>query len=75
MADELAARSQVLWWRPWRRANGLRQLSARLGQGGVWIVDRQGVAAIGGHYEQVLQQRLRDDRVTQRPVNITDPPF
>ena len=30
---------------------------------------------IGIHYGRVLQQRLRDDRVTQHPVDITDPPF
>ena len=30
---------------------------------------------IGAHYGQVLQQRLRDDRVTQRHADITDPPF
>ena len=30
---------------------------------------------IGAHYGRVLQQRLRDDRVTQHPVDITDPPF
>ena len=30
---------------------------------------------IGAHYGRVLQQRLRDDRVTQHPINITDPPF
>lgn len=30
---------------------------------------------IWSHYERVLQQRLCDDRVTQYPVNTTDPPF
>ena len=30
---------------------------------------------IGIHYGRVLQQRLRDDRVTQHDANITDPPF
>ena len=30
---------------------------------------------IGAHYGQVLQQRLRDDRVTKHHADITDPPF
>ena len=30
---------------------------------------------IGAHYERVLQQRLRDDRVTENDANITDSPF
>ena len=30
---------------------------------------------IEAHYERVLQQRLRDDRVTENDANITDPPF
>ena len=30
---------------------------------------------IGSHYERVLQQRLRDDRVTENDANITDSPF
>jgi hypothetical protein len=30
---------------------------------------------IWSHYEPVLQQRLRDDRVTKLHVNITHPPF
>ncbi|MBP8789516.1 MAG: hypothetical protein KBH41_19040 [Azonexus sp.] len=30
---------------------------------------------IWSHYEQVLQQRLRLDRVTQYPPDGTDPPF
>jgi hypothetical protein len=30
---------------------------------------------IGAHYERVLRQRLRDDRVTEYHVDITDPPF
>ena len=30
---------------------------------------------IGAHYGRDLQQRLRDDRVTQHDANITDPPF
>lgn len=30
---------------------------------------------IGAHYGQVLQQKLRDDRVPQRHADITDPPF
>lgn len=30
---------------------------------------------ICSHYRPVLQQRLRDDRLTQHHVNITDPPF
>ena len=30
---------------------------------------------ITAHYGRVLQQRLRDDRVTQHPIDITDPPF
>lgn len=30
---------------------------------------------IWGHYESVLLERYRDDRVTQYDVKITDPPF
>jgi hypothetical protein len=30
---------------------------------------------IGAHYGLVLQQRLRDDRVTLHPIDITNPPF
>jgi hypothetical protein len=30
---------------------------------------------IEAHYGRVLQQRLRDDRVTLHHVDITDPPF
>ena len=30
---------------------------------------------IGAHYAPVLQQQRRDDRVTEYPVDITDPPF
>ncbi len=30
---------------------------------------------IAAHYGRVLQQRLRDDRVTKHDVNITHPPF
>ena len=30
---------------------------------------------IWAHYEMVLQQKYRDDRVTQFHVDITDPPF
>jgi hypothetical protein len=30
---------------------------------------------IWSHYEQVLQQRLLDDRITDYPLDITDPPF
>ena len=30
---------------------------------------------IWSHYERVLQQRLRDDRVTQYHADTTDPPF
>ena len=30
---------------------------------------------IEAHYERVLQQRLRDDRVTENDANITDSPF
>ena len=30
---------------------------------------------IWSHYERVLQQRLRDDRVPRHSVDSTDPPF
>ena len=30
---------------------------------------------IWSHYERTLQQRLRDDRVIQHHVDITNPPF
>lgn len=30
---------------------------------------------IWSHYEPVLLERLRDDRLTPRHVEITDPPF
>ena len=32
-------------------------------------------ARIWSHYEIVLQEKLRDDRVTHYDVNISDPPF
>jgi len=30
---------------------------------------------IGSHYEKVLMDKFRDDRVTWRDVETTDPPF